>query len=742
MTLVSHGRRAAALAAVALMVGCVGTASASVRVPLSGWNWGNPTPQGNDLKAIDFLGGRGYAVGAAGTALRTDDGGLAWTGLATGTQGNLTKLQIIDPETLVVLGGDGCVLRRSANGGATFTRIFIVAEVDCPDHVRSFHFVDKNVGYLLLADGSVLRTTDAGVSFSKQTAIPGTPASATAGQAQPADILFTGPSSGIAFVTPGAGPSLAYTTTDGGISWKPLLTVSPGVVTQLYRFDANTIYGIGPSTLLLSTDGGATFGKRPFGDGRRLTSIRCSDAITCLITTDKGELNRTTDAGATATPITASSVPLAGAAFASASRAVAVGGAGKTVVSVDGGVNYVPIGGDVGGSFFRLREGPTPTAAFAPGAKGQVAFTADGGATWKVASVSTSSDLVDTSWPDLKTGYAIDAKGGLFRSANGGVSWSTLSPGAGPPANAVLALTNGDVLLFGPKGVKRATGGGEFNSVSGKLVGKTALGDAQIAGSAILAWARDGKTLLVSSNKGAAWKAVKLPTKKTRVRSVSFLGRLAGYLLDTKGRVWSTRNGGRQWKELVATGTSGASSVTFGSASSGYLNVNRFGDSSGGYVLHTSDGGRTWRPQSISTSVLAPDGLVAPDATHAFGIVAAGPVQRQLFFTGSGGDAGAASSLTLKASPASFTKRTLTKAKGKVTISGRLAGAVGGERITIAARALNGTDWTARTVTAGANGGSFSATFNIRHAAVFVGQWAGDSGRAGVGSKPLRVNVK
>src|ERR1700709_1514284 len=78
MTLVSLGRRAAALAAVALTVGCMGTASASVRVPLSGWNGGTPPPQGNDLKAVDFLGGRGYAVGAAGTALRTDDGGLAW----------------------------------------------------------------------------------------------------------------------------------------------------------------------------------------------------------------------------------------------------------------------------------------------------------------------------------------------------------------------------------------------------------------------------------------------------------------------------------------------------------------------------------------------------------------------------------------------------------------------------------------------------------------------------------------
>ena len=62
-----------------------------------------------------------------------------------------------------MLGGDGCVLRRSDDGGTTFARIFIVAEAELP---RSRALVltssTRNIGYLLLADGSVLRTTDAG----------------------------------------------------------------------------------------------------------------------------------------------------------------------------------------------------------------------------------------------------------------------------------------------------------------------------------------------------------------------------------------------------------------------------------------------------------------------------------------------------------------------------------------------------------------------------------------------------
>ncbi len=196
------GLRSGIVAATLLAV-FVSASPASVRVPLSGWYWGNPAPQGNALKAVDFVGGRGYAVGSAGTALRSDDGGLTWTGLATGTAGDLARLQIIDPETVVVLGGGGCVLRRTNDGGKTFKKIFIVAEVNCPDRVQAMHFVDKNTGYLLLADGSVLKTIDAGDSFSKQTAIPGTGASATPGGAIAKDILFTGADSGIAFVCRG-----------------------------------------------------------------------------------------------------------------------------------------------------------------------------------------------------------------------------------------------------------------------------------------------------------------------------------------------------------------------------------------------------------------------------------------------------------------------------------------------------------------------------------------------------------
>ena len=740
-------RYATALAVILLTTGGGVASAGTVRTPLSGWSWGNPSPQGNALNAVEFAGARGYAIGDAGTAMRSDDAGASWAGLASGTTAPLTRLQVVDANTVVVLGGDGCVLRRTGDGGTTFDKIFIVSETSCPDKVQAFWFVNPTTGYLLLRDGSVLRTSDGGQSFSKQTALPGTPASATGGQGQPTDVLFTGADTGIAVVNGVAGDSLAYATTDQGISWKPL--TMPGTVSRLYRFDATTIYGIGPGTLLRRADTGATFTRRPFGAGLTLTSIGCATADLCLIRTSNGDLDRTTDGGATATNITAASVRLAGASFASQARAVGVGEGGQTVVSDDAGVNWAPVGGDIGGGFLRLRPGPVVTSAYAPGAKGRIAMTLDGGLTWKVAAVPSSSDIVDTSWTDAATGYALDAKGGLFRTKNGGASWQTLSAGAGGAPGAVLAFPGADaVLLAGPTGLRRATGGGEFVAVTSAAVVKAPLNELQRVGQVVLAWQRGGHSLVMSQDQGASWKTVKRPSRATRIQHAAFTSAATGWIVDWQGRLWLTRNAGRTWTESLAAGTAGAQSIAVGSPSTAVLSVGGFGgDTSYGYVLRTNDAGKTWRPQAISSGRVAEFGVIAPDTNRAYALL--GPVggnwatsQRQFFATTSGGSAGAATTLKIKTTPSVFTRATLKRTRGKVTVTGTLAGAVGGERVVLSTRALSGTSWKTQSLTVGANGGSFSAQVRVKGPTAFVAQWAGDSGRAGAGTGALVVRVR
>jgi hypothetical protein len=117
-------------------------------------------------------------------------------------------------------------------------------------------------------------------------------------------------------------------------------------------------------------------------------------------------------------------------------------------------------------------------------------------------------------------------------------------------------------------------------------------------------------------------------------------------------------------------------------------------------------------------------------------------VFRSLFSTTSGGDYGNASSLSLTTAKKKLTKKAFKAAKNKITVNGALKGAQGGEPIVVSARSKGSTNWTEQVVTAGANGGRFTASFKTSGTADFVARWAGDSGRQGTGSSVLTVTVK
>jgi hypothetical protein len=222
-----------------------------------------------------------------------------------------------------------------------------------------------------------------------------------------------------------------------------------------------------------------------------------------------------------------------------------------------------------------------------------------------------------------------------------------------------------------------------------------------------------------------------------------------GLLLDTNGRVWLTGNGGATWKEILSTGTGNGIELAFSDPSHGFLTVTSFGRRDGNaYVLRTVDGGATWHPQEITAGSIPSDGLLASSSLGASllidGVMAGGaPINRLLFTTTTGGDvAGTPEKLLLTTRRRSFTKRKLKALHDTTTVNGTLTGAVGGEEIVVSRRNVSGGSWQQQEVVAGANGGSFTTTWHLSKSSVFVAQWAGDSGRPGLGSNVLSVAVR
>lgn len=713
-----------------------GPAAANVQVGSSAWEWGNPQPQGNTLRATDFRGLTGYAVGDFGTLLKSADGGSTWSGLQTGTFTPLTEVQAVDDTTLVA--GGGCVARRSTDGGATFSRIaFTPVENACKEPLAALSFPLSQTGFLALADGTVLLTTDGGSAFAQKSAIPGT--RAPGGQDTPTALWFTSPTTGFAATSGGK----IFATVDAGNSWK-LASETNRAVRDVTFFDPTTGYAVGDGGLFLrTTDGGVTWVPKDLGAPKNFTGVRCSTALQCVVSTKEGDVViRTVDGGETATTLTPSTDKILAASFASATRLVAAGERGTTVVSDDAGTTFAPVGGRLTGSFSRLRAGLVAGTAFAPGADGALGKTVDAGKTWTRANVATSEDVRDVAFPTALIGYALDAEGGVYRTADGGTTWKTLDTGTTAKPSAVAATNPDTVLLVGPTGVRRSTdGGGVFDTVRAGAVARVSLVEYERAGSALVAYGN--QDVVMTADGGKTWRTIRKPGRYKKVRGklvnrlgvfhVDFLDTRNGFLQDVDKRLWRTANGGRTWTELPGLGTDEVDGIQFSSTTSGYVIADQgFGDAvDGGIIYRTTDGGKTFAPQIVAPATIGHYGLISPGGGTDY--LLAG--RTDLFSSTRGGVAGAPSTLTVTTKQKRYTKTT------KITVTGRLSPATGNERVTVSRRAQGRSSWSAQTVKVAANG-AFTTSWTVtRGANLFVAQWAGDFDSAGDGSSLLNVVV-
>ena len=716
----------ACLGALALFA-AVTAQAADVTVGQSGWTWGNPGPQGNTLRAVDFSGTRGFAAGDFGTLLRTDDRGRTWTGIPTGTTATLSHVAVVDPSVAVV--ASDCTVLRTDDGGSTFRRLVLSADTGCDEGTVALSFPSANVGYLLLAGGAVLKTTDAGATFAEHGSLP---------EGTPTDIHFTDDNTGFA-VTRGSTGGHLYRTTDGGATWFER-TTSPQGLNGLDFPDASVGYAVGAAnTVLKTTDGGETWEPKPVPDtvpASELMAVRCATKTTCLIATDSGErVLRTTNGGSGANGFTSFS-PAAQKTFAisfsNASTAVAVGEHGATVISTNADSNtptYVPVADEpLSGSLGRLRV--SGGLVLAPGANGKLARSADAGRHWTEVQVPTSEDLVDVSFPDANNGYALDAGGKVQRTADGGDGWGELETGKTRRPKAIYAVDQNVVMLFGPKGVLRSSNGAQpaFEPVQDKVASKARLTDYdRTEGLALFAYGP--RALLVSIDLGLTWRRVPRPDPKVALRRVDFLTGRVGFALLENGRLYRTRNGGRDWAELRATGAPG-SGLSFADSSNGFLSAERFRGSNGGWVLRTSDGGATWRPQLVAAAPLAPLGLASADATTAFALADGS----DLFHTSSGGDQGATNSnLTIKAA------RTSVNRPRRVKLTGKLSPAVEGAPVIVSARNPKSNRWTLVGTPSVSATGTFTISYTVRRTTELVAQWRGDSDHTGDGSRVVAI---
>jgi photosystem II stability/assembly factor-like uncharacterized protein len=730
-----HKGLATIAAVIVIAAASAAPARAAVQVGASGWLWGNPLPQGNTVSALAFAGATGYAVGEFGTILATADGGSTWTGVKSGTFANLTEVQAIDAGAL--FAGGGCVGRRSDDGGVTGVRVaFTPVESSCSEPLAAAWWVNRVTGYIVLADGTTLRTDNNGDTFAQKVAVPGTRAAGGAGTVT--DIRFLDANTGLALT----GSGKIYRTTDGANSWTDVFSAGRPLQKVVF-LDASNGVAVGDGSLFLVTaDGGLTWTPRPLATPgpQNLRDVSCASTTTCVMATGGTQLVRTTDGGLTGTLVAPAQTPILAAGFATPTRVAALGAAGTTAISDDAGATFAPVGGSLPGRYSAMVAGPAGVA-FAPGDKGSLAKTTNSGATWTRGNVSTPNDVVDVSFPTATVGFALDSAGGLFRTTDGGATWRALDTGTTARPTAVEAPSTKTVLIAGPRGLRRSTDAGDtFSAVKGD-VSKSPLSDIDSAGSALVAFG--SQAVWRSKDKGKTWSSVRKPGKYvTRhghkvndkgVLHADFVSASTGYFLDTKGVLYRTGNGGSSWSTLPATGNSSGFGMAFSSSSRGYLTISRFGSDRGGFLLRTTDSGKTWTPEFVVSAQINAQGVAAGAGGTDYLLGGSS----SLLYTKSGGLTGASSTLTVTTKTKKFKK----VPKGTVTVTGKLKPTQGADQVTVSYLKPGSTSWKSQTVKVAANGAYTTSWRLAKGTNTFVAQWAGNFRNAGRGTKPLTVKV-
>ena len=582
----------------------------------------------------------------------------------------------------------------------------------CPAGVGAFSFPSSAVGYLALANNSVLSTADGGQTFTRRTALPSIPAAT--------DLLCTTETT--CFATTGGA---VLRTTDGAVTWTEVAQFSLPLF-ALEQADATTLYAVGQALQLLkSTDGGATWVRKPVsgvpsGD---FGSIRCSDADACLLAMRQGNrIVRTTDGGDSFTAATPPAESAFAVELASSTRGLAVGNFGSAVISDDGGETWRVVGGRLTEAF-TVVEAATDRAAYAGGLAGALARTTDAGQTWANVSPPTSLAIRAVAAPTASRLFVLAQDGTLQRSDNGGASYRLLNTGTPVGARDLVATDADHVVVIGARGIRRSINGGEtFSAVSDRDLRDAGLFGSDTAGSGIFAFG--SRRLLYSPNGGLTWRRLRAPSK-TRIRDVSFGTTQTGYLLDWSDRLWRTANAGRTWRYLVSTGR-GMTEVDFADGRSGFVAVPSDGAIVHGFVLRTTDGGASWRPQLVSPSSVNDLDLAGGTAYALAGTNA-------LYATTSGGDVGASRTLRIT------TRGRRISRPATITVNGRLSSATAGEEATVWMRQSG--KWSRRVATVASNG-TFVTRWRVASRAVFVAHARGTADHAGAGTKPLVVEVR
>lgn len=230
--------------------------------------------------------------------------------------------------------------------------------------------------------------------------------------------------------------------------------------------------------------------------------------------------------------------------------------------------------------------------------------TGDGGKTWRQATIAGQAPayLTAAAFATAKVGWLCGTDdpgdGTILRTVDGGVNWQvqTTVPGprgglthvSCPTANSGYVLARGDLNGISDAVWTTSDGGGHWSRRLLPRVSRFNYRTDLDFPRAGRGWVIDSSGgILRTTNGGKTWRRQHSGTSRA-LQSVSFVNASDGWIVGVGGLILHTSDGGGQWKREASGTSKTLMCVSFADRLHGCA-------VGAGILLHTANGGRTWR---------------------------------------------------------------------------------------------------------------------------------------------------
>ena len=528
------------------------------------WDWINPYPTGALINQTFFLNEqKGFAIGDAGTFLRTDDGGTTWEAVDPGIYLNLVKISFSDSLNGRVIGFNPIsgiqAFLRTTDGGTTWVQYSVSSFGVYP---LDMYFVNSQYGWYLGDQNKLFKTSDGGQTWlDKSLSSP--------------DIFlrvrFRNENDGYLFGFSYANSSrfCIARTSNGGSSWDfdfgPYIGESchPELVNDSTSMIVNS-----SGFILRSTDFCNSWTFKMNYPISQFNSVDFLDDNYGIIGSDSGNVLLTSDGGTSWNNINT--------------------GLEAGIYSIQ----YL-------NQNFICGNGYVPWSAGCS----DIITSTDHGNTWMnhTRYIENRINISGIQPIDSITAFICGSMnyndGYIYKTTNKGFSWQLVYFTPGNYLSDIKSL-NHDVIFAAGGNYNQAVvlksfdGGQTWSTIT---INSTSQFRALTLPDSSSMYAINESRIYKSTNMGSSWSNVYQPSSGNLI-DIEFPSSVEGFCLDGNysSQVYKTTDGGQSWTAYQITSWENSYKMSFPSASIGYVSTYN-------YIYKTTDGGITWNQSYPST---------------------------------------------------------------------------------------------------------------------------------------------